>query len=114
MVYEKDRDPSGEGYRGLVCVLNEGGLCSLYEFRPMICRLAGIAHTFIRPDGRSISGAGCLIFERDVRPLYPTASIDRTPLYREMAELETETLTLLRRSRPKPCTVAEILARGLE
>ncbi len=108
MVWEKDRDPSGEAYRNLVCVLNERGMCVLYPFRPMICRLAGISHEFLRPDGRHIEGNGCGVFLRDVQPAHPNARLDRTPLYQEMAEIETMALQSLRRSRQRPCTVSEL------
>jgi Fe-S-cluster containining protein len=114
MVLQKQLDPHGEGYRNMVCVLNEEGRCTLYEYRPMICRLAGIAHTFTRPDGQSISGDGCFVFEREIRSRYPDLAIDRTPFYSGIAELESDALTCLRRSRQKPCTIAELFGSGLE
>ncbi|MEW6348175.1 MAG: hypothetical protein AB1646_03880 [Thermodesulfobacteriota bacterium] len=114
MVREKDRDSRGESYRNLVCVLNEAGLCVLYQFRPMICRLAGISHSFLRPDGREIQGDGCVVFQRDVHPAHPSAHLDRTPLYVEMASIEAMALESLRRSRQRPCTVSELFARILD
>jgi len=88
MISAKIGDPDGEQYRGLVCVLNLDGLCRLYEYRPMICRLAGIPHMFVRPDGTSLESGGCHKFEREFRSDRPDLMIDRTFFYREMAEIE--------------------------
>jgi Fe-S-cluster containining protein len=81
----------GEVERGellpLMCPLNFGGLCSVYEFRPMICRAHGLPHRFRRPDGSYQEGGGCHRFDAeeaaDVR-------IDRTGFYTELAALERE------------------------
>ena len=73
----------------IMCPLNEGGRCRLYDCRPMICRLHGIAHELHLP-GRPVSrGPGCEAFTRQ------TAGgdyfrFDRTPFYRDMAILENE------------------------
>ncbi len=71
----------------LMCPLNSKGLCRLYAYRPIICRMHGIAHELRRPDGVRIKGTGCHLFEKS-RPEKTTTLFDRTPFYRQMAELE--------------------------
>jgi len=66
----------------VMCPINENGKCTLYEWRPMICRLHGIAYSFTKPNGEVVSGGGCHRFKKEGSPL------DRTPFYRELAEIE--------------------------
>jgi len=71
-----------------MCPLNEAGQCRLYANRPMICRLHGLPHELNHPiKGRAI-GPGCHEFvlncsEKSYIPF------DRTPLYRELSDLES-------------------------
>ncbi|WP_373500000.1 hypothetical protein [Desulfococcus sp.] len=73
----------------VMCPVNEGGRCRLYAFRPMICRLHGIAHELRLPGRPATRGPGCEAFTRQTagRGYHP---FDRTPFYREMALLENE------------------------
>ena len=71
----------------VMCPLNTDGLCVLYDFRPMICRLHGISHEFRHPSGRIVSGPGCAAFESQCDPAGGVV-LDRTPFYRDMAILE--------------------------
>jgi len=73
----------------VMCPLNEAGLCRLYPYRPMICRLHGIPHELHKPGRPVIHGPGCGAFEAHCsgRPYY---KFDRTPFYFEMAGLENE------------------------
>lgn len=72
---------------GYVCPLNDDGPCGLYSHRTMICRLHGLPHHFVRPDGQMVRGPGCALFtERCGHQSY--VPLDRTPFYRELAELE--------------------------
>jgi hypothetical protein len=118
MVEAKDDDPFGDAYRNAVCALNFEGRCILYEYRPMICRLAGIRHFILRPDGRTMESCGCFRYERDILGNPPESQetprerkIDRTTFYRNMAELEMEVVRA-RGSRTQTRTIAESL--GLE
>jgi Fe-S-cluster containining protein len=81
----------GEVQRGellpIMCPLNFEGLCSVYEFRPMICRAHGLPHKFKRHDGAYQEGGGCHRFTAEV---IPDVRIDRTEFYRELAALEKE------------------------
>ena len=81
-------DENGEPVQ-LMCPLNYDGLCALYDYRPMICRLHGIPHELHRPDKNIIKGPGCGMFERRCsdKSYY---KFDRTPFYFEMAKLEKE------------------------
>jgi len=80
-------DPSGQPLR-LMCPLNDAGLCKLYAYRPMICRLHGIPHELRKPGFPVAHGAGCASFDERCsgRPYHP---FDRTPFYFEMAGLES-------------------------
>lgn len=109
MVAAKRKDPVGESYRRSVCALNFEGLCGLYEYRPMICRLAGIPHFFVRPDGTSRQSGGCARYEREVLSSHPDIRIDRTPFYHAMAQIELDAVQTFG-MRTTPHTVAETLA----
>lgn len=70
-----------------MCPLNREGRCCLYPYRPMICRLHGIPHKLQRPGQDLLYGSGCETFERE-RCDSEDIRFDRTPHYRQMAELE--------------------------
>jgi|Deesub1362A_J573_1020465.scaffolds.fasta_scaffold00045_130 Fe-S-cluster containining protein len=71
----------------LMCPVNSDGRCTLYEYRPMICRLHGLPHKFLKPDGAVQEGGGCHRFEL----LHKAAvRLDRTVAYTELAQLEKE------------------------
>ena len=91
-----------------MCPLNEDGRCLLYEFRPMICRLHGVAHSMRLPDGRLRKGPGCAAFEADsADPGHPV--LDRTPIYQAMADLEQNLRRELGLTRKLKMTVARII-----
>lgn len=108
MMAAKADDPIGPGYRDSPCVLNVGGLCATYDHRPMICRLAGIPHQFRRPDGSTLEAGGCPRYETEILPTYTHLRIDRTPFYREMAEIEIKAVRSAGFRAPSH-TIAEIL-----
>jgi len=70
-----------------MCPLNTGGRCVLYAYRPIICRLHGIPHTFVHPIQGKIFGPGCHEFDNRCGTAggHP---LDRTLFYREMARIE--------------------------
>ncbi len=78
--------PGGEPPR-VMCPVNIDGRCSLYAWRPMICRLHGIPHLLQRPDGLRQAGPGCNEFY-DQCIDSPEPRLDRTPSYVAMAALE--------------------------
>ncbi|MDA8087436.1 MAG: hypothetical protein M0Z75_12115 [Nitrospiraceae bacterium] len=75
---------AGEIFK-LMCPVNFDGLCALYSWRPMICRLHGLPHFFIMPDGVRKTGGGCHRLKGEGKG---TASMDRTPFYKELAGIE--------------------------
>jgi hypothetical protein len=79
-------DKMGKQVR-LLWPLNSADLCVLYPYRPMICRLHGIPHEFRNGSGQRVQGAGCEAFDHRCSAI-PYLKFDRTPFYREMAELE--------------------------
>jgi Fe-S-cluster containining protein len=87
------RKTAAEGQQAIhvrhMCPLNFDGLCSLYAYRPMICRMHGIAHELHQP-GKAVSYApGCHVFTKQCghKEYHP---FDRTPFYIELAKLEKE------------------------
>jgi len=70
-----------------MCPLNVDSRCSLYAFRPMICRLHGIPSELHRPDGKTTRAPGCASFmDRCGQLAY--VPFDRTPFYRDLAGIE--------------------------
>jgi Fe-S-cluster containining protein len=91
-----------------MCPLNAAGRCVLYAHRPMICRLHGIPHV-LRPPGRPAQqGPGCEEFHRRCGRTDPPR-LDRTPLYTELARLESECRRFMGLQRKIRMTIAEML-----
>lgn len=110
MLAAKEEDPYGDAYRNAVCVLNFNGLCILYRYRPMICRVAGIPHSILKPDGKIISREGCSRYQTLIQPAHPELKMDRTEFYREMAAIEISVIRTSGR-RTVPGTIAETLGK---
>ena len=93
---------------GVMCSLNEAGRCRLYAYRPMICRLHGIPHELNHPIKGRTNGQGCHEFVRQCgdKSYIP---FDRTPLYRELADLEKSFRQETGLSVKMKMTLAEIL-----
>jgi len=92
----------------VMCPLNMDGLCLLYEFRPMICRLHGIPHELQRPGYDPVKGPGCkagthLFNAREYH------RFDRTPFYSDMARLEMDYRTAINTQKKLRQTIAEML-----
>ncbi len=78
-----------KGTQGAMCPVNINGLCSLYRYRPMICRLHGLPHMLTRPDGNLVKGPGCDLFTESINT-DEDCRLDRTHFYMDMAVLEKE------------------------
>ncbi len=100
-------DRAGAPYR-FMCPVNSDGLCRLYTSRPIICRMHGIAHEFRRPDGMRLTGTGCHLFEKG-RSSQNTTLFERTPFYRQMAELEKKLRSTYGYDRRIKMTIAEMI-----
>ena len=76
-------------------LLDAQGLCSLYEYRLMICRLHGTRNIFYMPNGEQQVFSGCnpyikLTSEQAEPANESEISLDRTELYQRLAALELE------------------------
>lgn len=92
----------------LMCPLNYSGLCLIYEYRPMICRLHGISYELHIPGRDIVYGSGCEDFTRQSRGKQPF-NLDRTPIYIEMAELERDLREHLGVTRKINMTLAQMI-----
>ncbi len=96
-----------EGERPM-CPLNREGRCRLYPVRPMICRLHGIPHE-VAPPGRPVQRSpGCGEFDRRCGGM-AYRRFDRTPLYNELARLESGFQQALGMNRRFRQTIADML-----
>jgi hypothetical protein len=97
----------------IMCPLNEGGLCGLYAHRLMICRMHGVPSSFTLPDGRRQEFPGCHRCQEQTAGRENPPEVDRTALYRELAELERELLLLTGRCGPRiKMSIAEMIVAG--
>jgi Fe-S-cluster containining protein len=95
-----------------MCPLCTGGLCEVYAYRPMICRLHGIPHA-LRKQGTVQTGPGCHRFTGEAVEKLAGPELDRTEFYSSMAGIEVELRKLTGfRGRYKK-TVAEMVVDGL-
>jgi hypothetical protein len=100
---------SGAAVRRM-CPLNFDGLCILYSYRPLICRLHGIPHELQKPGQNPSYGPGCGTFDRRCsRQNY--FKFDRTPFYRDMAKLEQEVKQAMGTNEKIRMTVAEMILK---
>ncbi len=97
----------------IMCPLNEDGLCQLYEYRLMICRMHGVPNSFVRPDGQKMSFPGCFRCQELYSDLETVPVLDRTHFYRDLASLEMVFVGQDNRALPKVrLTLAEMLVLG--
>lgn len=99
----------------VMCPLNDAGLCGLYRHRLMICRLHGTRNVLTLPDGRVQVFRGCYRFDACTAGIDDAErpSLDRTPLYTELARLEMEHLGPKAARGPRVnLTLAEMLVYG--
>lgn len=93
----------------VMCPLNFNGKCALYEYRPMICRLHGVRHQLVLPNGVTNSGPGCKAFEKLAEAGGNDAVLDRSPFYRELSSIERDMRTATGFGNKIKLTVAEML-----
>lgn len=89
-VAERARRNAGGMKAEIMCPLNKGGLCGLYEYRPMICRLHGVPFFYIRPDRMMVKGEGCPKLVSKETHQAEGKELDRTWFYRDLAMIERE------------------------
>ena len=92
----------------IMCPLNIEGLCILYDYRPMICRLHGLPHELCKPGFQSVKSPGCdagkMAFNS--KPYFP---FDRTPFYQKMAAIEMDFRQTFQKTGKTKKTVAQML-----
>jgi Fe-S-cluster containining protein len=97
----------------IMCPMNTDGLCSLYSYRLMICRLHGVPATFTRPDGQKLNFPGCFRCQEQIPADNSVASLDRTQFFRRLVELEIGLLGQGRMAAPKvKLTIAQMIVKG--
>jgi hypothetical protein len=96
------------GVLGEMCPLNCNGLCVLYAYRPMICRLHSLPHELKKPRQTVSFGPGCPTFDRKCgnKTYFP---FDRTSFYLEVAQIEQEFRLHLGTNQKIRMTVAEMI-----
>ncbi|KPK27624.1 MAG: hypothetical protein AMJ61_05095 [Desulfobacterales bacterium SG8_35_2] len=97
----------------IMCPLNTNGLCSLYPYRLMICRLHGVPATLTRPDGKILDFPGCFRCQEHIAADNTGSSLDRTQFFRRLVGLEIELLDDRRMIAPKvKLTIAQMVVNG--
>lgn len=92
----------------VMCPLNVDGLCILYEYRPMVCRLHGLEHELVKPGHQPVRSSGCDLFTEQTQEI-GYIRFDRTPHYIEMAKLEGELRNATGFMKKIKHTIAEML-----
>lgn len=110
----ESEDSLAKGERPMVmCPLNSEGLCTIYPYRMMICRLHGVPATFTRPDGRTLSFPGCFRCQELVSGINSPPSMDRTRFFQRLVNLEIQLLGHKRQTAPKVrLTIAQMIIKG--
>jgi hypothetical protein len=101
----------------VLCPLNHGGLCQLYEYRLLVCRMHGVPANLTRPDSHTLRFLGCCRCQEIVRENYAceeeAPAMDRTQLFTQIANLENRLLGGNRQRFPKvKKTIAEMIVLG--
>lgn len=100
----------------VMCPLNEGGLCTLYQHRLLVCRTHGVPAVLTRPDGKTLRFPGCFRCQEQLdneEPDKKSVFVDRTALLRRLAILENDLLENKRHLMPRvKMTIAEMLVKG--
>jgi len=86
----------------IYCPLIEKERCLLYTYRPMICRLHGLPHELGTPELKPGCNAGMFDDKSYIK-------FDRTPFYRQMAQLEMNFRQGIHTPRKIKQTVAQML-----
>lgn len=99
-----------------MCPANVEGMCVVYYYRPMICRLHGIPSQWSFPSetgvNRTVVSSFCEEFGRQCKKK-DYYKFDRTPFYNQMARLENQLKEHFGLNRKIKKTVAEMIAGEL-
>ena len=108
VVVERAQTVSLQPRAGHFCPLCQEEKCLLYAYRPMICRLHGIAHEVRRPGGAVSYGPGCAQFE-NVTKGQSYIVFDRTEVYWALSRLEKEAREVLGVTQKIKMTVSQMV-----
>ena len=96
----------------VMCPVNDAGKCGLYMHRLMICRMYGVPNMLIGRGGLS-RFPGCPVAMGLIADPNDTPVVDRTPLYRELARLEMDSMGSRKGQLPKvDLTLSEMIVAG--
>jgi hypothetical protein len=98
-------------------LIDDNGLCGLYEHRMLVCRMHGVPATLTRPDGQSMRFPGCFRCQEIVAENYDretdAPAMDRTQLFRRLAALESQLMGDRRHLYPRlKKTIADMIVEG--
>ena len=98
-------------------LLDDKGLCSLYQHRMLICRMHGIPATLTRPDGQPLRFPGCFRCQEIVADKYEqevdAPAMDRTLLFRRLVALESRLMGEKRHLYPRvKKSIADMIVEG--
>lgn len=97
----------------LMCPLNLDGLCALYSYRLMICRLHGVPSTLTKPDGQRLSFPGCFRAQELTAGMDRPHILDRTDFLLRLVALEKALLGHRIHFLPRVnLTLADMLVKG--
>jgi len=108
---------AGERPQVMCPLINEDGLCGLYQHRMLVCRMHGVPATLTRPDGQSMRFPGCFRCQEIVDENYTqetdAPAMDRTLLFRRLAGLESRLMGERRHLYPRvKKTIADMIVEG--
>ncbi len=111
---EEARDILHRGDKvNIMCPLNYKGMCQLYSYRLMICRLHGVPNIVKMPDGTVRHFSGCIRCRELIKKEKFFPVMDRTPFYMALATLERKFVSLLKAPlRKVDHTLAQFLVMG--
>ncbi len=92
----------------IMCPLNFDGLCSLYEYRPLICRIHGVPSFLQSPHRGKQEWQGCKRFEK-LHGDKIDSFMDRTPYFTKIATLEGQVRQELTYFQKHRKTIAEMI-----
>jgi len=96
-----------------MCPLNEEGRCGIYRHRLMICRMHGVPSSLTFPNGKMQKFPGCFRCQEIVGDRQVVPTVERAPLFRELAALEQALLGGQQGQLPKvKQTIAEMILSG--
>ncbi|MFA6498367.1 MAG: hypothetical protein WC256_11740 [Desulfurivibrionaceae bacterium] len=97
----------------VMCPLNEEGRCGIYQHRLMICRMHGVPSRLTFPNGKMQKFPGCFRCQEIVGGRQTVPTVERAPLFRELAGLEQTLLGNQQGQLPKvKKTIAEMILLG--